>query len=127
MIPAPTPISDANAGFYNIGGEFVLASHADPKFRDAYSQAVKLEFARQLERERNEALRRAEAAESDARSIRELCQAQGVKDGNRITELEDLISAFLGRCRMGEVGKGMFVQREELEEFAAALAPTNEP
>jgi hypothetical protein len=37
-------------------------------------------------------------------------------------ELMEMLESFLGRARMGEVNKGMFVRIEELEGLSAAIA-----
>jgi hypothetical protein len=37
-------------------------------------------------------------------------------------ELLEALESFLGRARMGEVNKGMFVRIEELEGLSAAIA-----
>jgi hypothetical protein len=84
-----------------------------------------MQHARRLERERDEALEHAANAEASLKMAINSANARQTETEHAMRqrdELMEMLESFLGRARMGEVNKGMFVRIEELEGLSAAIA-----
>ena len=81
--------------------------------------------ARRLERQRDEAREHAANAEASLIMAINSANARQTETEHAMRqrdELMEMLGSFLGRARMGEVNKGMFVRIEELEGLSAAIA-----
>jgi hypothetical protein len=84
-----------------------------------------VQHARHLERQRDEAREHAANAESSLKMAINSANARQTETEHAMRqrdELLEMLESFLGRARMGEVNKGMFVRIEELEGLSAAIA-----
>ena len=78
-----------------------------------------------LERQRDEAREHAANAEASLKMAINSANARQTETEHAMRqrdELLEMLESFLGRARMGEVNKGMFVRIEELEGLSAAIA-----
>jgi sugar-specific transcriptional regulator TrmB len=88
-------------------------------------EAVHANISRRLERQRDEAREHAANAEASLKmaiNSANARQAEAEHAMRQRDELMEMLESFLGRARMGEVNKGMFVRIEELEGLSAAIA-----